>query len=132
MTPYITIEALCASETAKRLRLPNEPPDTVIAALERTLEGCHRIIEVLGRPIRVHSGYRSPPVNKAVGGAQNSQHVKGEAVDFSCPSFGTPQQIFDELKFHVERLGIDQLILEPGWVHVSFADNPRHQLLRLA
>ena len=32
-------------------------------------------------PIIINSGYRSPAVNKAVGGAQNSNHLTGCAVD---------------------------------------------------
>ncbi len=35
-------------------------------------------------PIIINSGYRSPQVNKAVGGAQNSNHLTGCAVDIRC------------------------------------------------
>ena len=35
-------------------------------------------------PIIINSGYRSPQVNKAVGGAQNSNHLTGCAADIRC------------------------------------------------
>jgi uncharacterized protein YcbK (DUF882 family) len=35
----------------------------------------------LHRPIKINSGYRSPEHNRAVGGADESQHVLGKAAD---------------------------------------------------
>ena len=62
--------------------LANEPSEDVRTALLRL----HRLVlhparEALGRPVIVTSGYRSPEVNARVGGAPNSKHVSGEAVD---------------------------------------------------
>ena len=36
-------------------------------------------------PLRVLSGYRTPAHNRAVGGARNSQHVQGRAIDLAPP-----------------------------------------------
>lgn len=38
---------------------------------------------VMGHPLIVNSGYRSPQHNKAVGGAKNSYHMRGVAFDIS-------------------------------------------------
>lgn len=35
-----------------------------------------------GKPALVVSGYRSPPYNRKIGGARNSRHMRGEAIDF--------------------------------------------------
>jgi hypothetical protein len=50
--------------------------------------------------------------------------VKGEAVDFVSPKFGTPLQVVQALSKKMEELEIDQLILEHTWVHISFALSP--------
>lgn len=71
--------------------------------------------------VRVTSGFRGPALNKAVGGSLSSQHSKGEAADFVCPSVTV-----DELhKWIVTESGLPfgQCILEkpPGsaWIHIS-------------
>lgn len=38
--------------------------------------------DIVGKPIRITSGYRDPEHNRRVGGRPNSYHTKGMAVDF--------------------------------------------------
>ena len=38
-------------------------------------------------PVIITSGYRSPDVNRAVGGANSSNHLSGCAVDIRCAGF---------------------------------------------
>jgi len=40
-----------------------------------------KLRDQLKKPLQVHSGYRCAAHNKAIGGAKNSNHVKGQAVD---------------------------------------------------
>lgn len=40
---------------------------------------------ILGRPITINSGYRSPSTNAAVGGVGHSQHMLGDAADLKIP-----------------------------------------------
>lgn len=72
------------------------------------------------RPIGITSFYRSPELNKAVKGAKNSNHLKGEAIDIDADVYGnlTNKEIFDWIK---ENLDFDELINEYNfsWVHVS-------------
>ena len=86
------------------------------------------------RALQDASGYRSPALNAAVGGAANSQHLTGQAADFICPGFGSPREIVAA----VVRSSIpyDQVIEEftgadgtGGWCHISFAPNARKQAL---
>lgn len=42
-----------------------------------------RLRDSFGLPIKIASGYRCPEHNKAIGGAKNSQHMQGKAVDIS-------------------------------------------------
>lgn len=83
-------------------------------------------------PVVVSSGYRSPLVNRAIGGAASSQHTKGEAVDFSIPGMTNAEVI---AKIRSLRLPYDQLIdeIENGksWIHVSYSTKslPRFEWL---
>lgn len=113
--------------------LPNQPASPQVLDNLRSL--CSQILEPVRahyeRPVIIHSGYRSPDVNKAVGGSSASQHVKGEAVDFHVSG----HSVYDLAMWISNTLDYDQLILEnflpgiptSGWVHCSFARNNRGQ-----
>lgn len=77
--------------------------------------GLERVRAVLGCPILISSGYRSPKLNAAIGGARNSQHCKGEAADFIAPGFGSPMEVCKEIVKHQESIQFDQLIHEGSW-----------------
>ena len=53
-----------------------------------------RLRDVVNKPIRINSAYRSPEHNAKVGGAVNSQHLFGRAADITIKDF-TPKQVFD-------------------------------------
>ncbi len=129
LSPHFGLDELTHSQTAARLGLDNDPGPQVLAALKRTALGLEAVrLRLGGAPILISSGYRSPAVNKAVGGSLASQHIRGEAVDFTAPRFGDPRQIVDALVG--SDVPYDQLILEFGqWVHISFADRPRRLAL---
>lgn len=130
LTDHFTLEELTHSQTAARLGLDNEPPPDVVDALTRTAHGLEMVRVLLQAPILVSSGYRSPLVNRAVGGAANSQHILGEAADFTAPGFGPPEMIVRAIMRSTRPIPYDQLIVEFGrWVHISFSRSPRHQAL---
>jgi len=74
-------------------------------------------------PVSIHSGYRGPAVNVAIGGSKSSQHMKGEAADFHCPG-ATLEHV---MRWIVVESGLNygQVILEghtkgePTWIHLS-------------
>lgn len=128
LTPHFTLDELTASQTAARLGLDNTPPPEMVAALKRTAELLEEVRALLGKPVLVSSGYRSPAVNRAVGGAANSAHMLGCAADFSSPSFGSPIDICRAIAR--SDIAFDQLIHEfRAWVHIAWAPNPRKMVL---
>lgn len=131
LTQHFNLSEFLHSETAVRRGLLNVPPTPVLLAIKQQLApGMQRIRDLLGQPIAVSSGYRSPAVNKAVGGSSTSQHTRGEACDFTAPGFGTPLQVCRAIVANRARIGFDQLIFEGTWVHVSFvASGARGQVL---
>lgn len=123
LSQHFTLAELTASSTARRLGLDNTPPPELVPRLVRTAEMLERIRSTLGVPVVVTSGYRSRPVNTAVGGVTSSDHAQGHAADFVAPGFGSPTQIARTLAPLIETLGVGQMILEgvkgKQWVHVS-------------
>ena len=76
-------------------------------------------------PIIINSGYRSPQVNKAVGGAATSNHLTGCAADIRCE--GKEQairyacillDISDESQENFDELLIEQSV-KSIWVHFA-------------
>lgn len=136
LSPHFALSEFCVSDTAARRGIDNTPPGHVIPALERTALGLEAVRVRLGTaPITITSGYRSLPLNRLIGSRDSSQHVMGEAADFICPRFGSPAKIVAALLD--SGIPYDQLILEysgpsgGGWVHISFADNPRGHALEI-
>ena len=77
-----TLAELCNSAAAKRFGINNNPDDKVIKNLELLAKNILQPIrDHFDKAIHIVSGYRSPGLNKKVGGASNSQHLIGQAVD---------------------------------------------------
>lgn len=132
MTKHFTLEEFTRSQKALELGINNMPSGDALRRLQWTAAGMERVRAVLeGKAININSAFRCDALNRAVGGAITSQHLKGEACDFTCPTFGTPRQIVDKLVGYVDILGIDQLIMEITWVHISFTVKPRGEVLYL-
>ena len=86
--------------------------------------------EAFDTPVIITSGYRSPPLNEAVGGVRNSQHTKGEAADIA-PLYLPPRgedskaaSLLSWYKWIMDHCPFDQLFLERDskgttWIHVS-------------
>lgn len=128
LSPHFTLAELCRSQTAAREGIDNTPPPEVVARL-RVL--CERVLEpvraLVGAPVFVSSGYRSPALNRRVSGTENGQHPKGEAVDFEVPGV---DNLALAHKIVASDIDFDQLILEfyvdgqpsSGWLHVSYRE----------
>lgn len=123
LSPHFTLAEMTASSTAARLKLPNTPAPELMPRLVLLAEMMERIRATLNVPITITSGYRSPPVNRAVGGVTSSDHAQGHAADFVAPRYGSASDIAATLAPLVSVLGIGQIILEgvkgKQWVHVS-------------
>ena len=98
----------------------------------------------MGYPIQINSGYRCPALNTVIGGAKNSQHMKGMAADITLvpteKCIWNPKQLNREAFEYIrDRFVFDQLIIygmgndKGRFIHVSY--NPygtnRKQTLNL-
>lgn len=101
---------------------------------QKAIDLCENVLEPLrkhlGVPIKLNCGYRSPLVNKAVGGAKMSQHILGEAVDVDLHSRDIFEWIINNLEFDqaIFEFGTDE---NAGWFHLSYRKGRnRKQALR--
>jgi putative chitinase len=123
LSPHFTLEEL----TVTNKPLDNSPSNAILEVLRTTAFYMEQVREVLGNvAIKVNSGYRSPEVNKAVGGSKTSAHLFGYAVDFTA-SGHTPYTIANVLAR--SDIKFDQLIFEGTWVHISFDPKMRREVL---
>lgn len=131
---YFTFEELLRSNVALQNDIINLPSRWERIKIYRSLLALVNnlltpIREKFATPMIITSGYRCEKVNKMVGGRDNSQHRKGEAVDFYFEGFGKKEMAaaFFEI---AENFDFDQLIYykKKGFIHISYTDNNnRHQ-----
>lgn len=135
ISPHFFLHEFTVSQVGERLNLDNTPYGEHHDNIHNLAWKMETVREILGNvPIFITSGYRSQELNKAIGGSSNSQHCKGQAVDFIAPRFGIPKLIAQRLaNTNPDELPFDQLIFEGkkngGWVHLSFSENPRRSVL---
>jgi len=110
------------SNTAKARGIDNTPNEET---LERMILVAEKVFQPVrdwyGKAININSFYRSPLLNKAVGGATRSSHMKGEAIDISAGSKEENKKLFDWIK---KNLKVDQCINEYDyrWLHISYRE----------
>lgn len=133
ISEHISWKEAVKSQVAERYGKKNEPDERELQAMrlvaERVFEPVRRW---LGKPIVVSSFFRAKQVNVLAGGAERSQHCKGEAIDMDTDTDN--RRIFDYIR---KNLDFDKLIWEfgddkePAWVHVSYkATGNRRQVER--
>jgi len=120
------------SRTATRLGIKNDPNaeqmENMIAIAEEVFEPLRMWV---GGPIKINSFFRSPELNKAIGGSGKSQHCHGQAIDLD-DTFGraTNAEMYEFIKKHLD---FDQMIWEfgddenPDWVHVSYVSEEENR-----
>jgi uncharacterized protein YcbK (DUF882 family) len=135
LSKNLTLAEAITSQTATRLGIINQPSPLIIKKMELVAQNIfQKIRDHFDKPLRVSSFYRSPALNKRIGGSTTSQHCLGEAIDLQATAGFTNKEIFEYVRLNLK---FDQLIGEfPDannnfeWVHVSFKEKGnRNQIL---
>lgn len=124
ISEHISYDEATNSPTALRLGIRNEPNDEQLTNMMAVAEICFEPLRKwYGKPIRITSFFRHPDLNKAIGGATNSQHCNGQAMDITVNDRKENLKLFNWLKANAL---YDQVIAEDlnedgcSWVHISF------------
>lgn len=78
----------------------------------------------------ITSAKRSIADNKAAGGVPNSQHLFGEAIDIKPYGSTTYGRLLEYIHNYSDNIHVfDQLILYSSFIHISFGDRNRRQVI---
>jgi len=130
LSPHFHLVEFTRSATASRLGIDNTPTDAHLENLKRLASVLEEVRAILGAPIIITSGYRSPALNDAVDGSATSSHCDGLAADFHAPEFGSDMQVAQAIA--ESDIQIDQLIFEQArstWVHLGIDPRMRRQII---
>ena len=136
VTDHVSLKEATRSNTAERMGIHNFPDSDTLLTMKITADHVFEPLrKKINEPIYISSFYRSPELNKAIGGSSKSQHCLGEAIDIDdVYSKASNADFFNYIKDHLE---FDQLIWEfgdeynPAWVHVSYSlGNNRMRILK--
>jgi len=132
ISKHISYKEGIHSITAIRKGIDNEPNEEQLANMKLVAEKVFEPLRIfINGPIKVNSFFRSPDLNKAIGGSTKSQHCKGQAIDID-DTYGkaTNAEMYWWIK---ENLDFDQMIWEfgnndnPDWVHVSYVSSDKNR-----
>ena len=78
----------------------------------------------------ITSAKRTIAQNKAAGGVPTSQHLFGEAIDLKPYGSTTYNRLLEHIHNYSDNVHVfDQLILYPTFIHISFGDRNRRQVI---
>mgnify|MGYP003647746881 FL=1 len=132
ISKHISYKEGVYSRTATRLGVNNDPEDMEVYRMSLIAEEVFEPLRAwVGGPIKINSFFRSPELNKAIGGSTKSQHCQGQAIDLD-DTFGraTNAEMYEFIKEHLD---FDQMIWEfgdddnPDWVHVSYVSKDKNR-----
>ena len=132
ISKHISYKEGVYSRTATRLNIKNNPNaeqmKNMVAIAEEVFEPLRMWVN---GPIKINSFFRSPKLNKAIGGSTKSPHCNGQAIDIDDTfNRATNAEMFEFIKKHLD---FDQVIWEfgdednPDWVHVSYVSEEQNR-----
>lgn len=124
LSKNFTLSELIKSDIALRTGIDNIPDSGLIINLTALTNSILQPIrDYYNKPIIVNSGYRSPVINKKIGGSPTSDHCKGMAADIiihGVDNYLLASWVKDNLKFKQVILEFYNKSDNSGWVHVSY------------
>lgn len=129
LSPHFSLYELTVTSNADLQAANRELTAEQLIKLQHLADHCEKIRELVGRPVKIHSGFRSDALNGAtIGSSSTSQHPRCEAVDLDVPG-QTVLETFELLLAAAKagKFAFGQLIIESArrpygaveWLHCS-------------
>jgi hypothetical protein len=136
LAKHFRLEEFTYSKTAEELNIENIPGEQEINNLRiLSITILEPIREVYGQPMIISSGYRTKLLNEALNGAENSQHLYGEAADIRQKTKEENKRLFNIICEMIKRkeIVVGQLINEKNysWIHISLPGKHINQILNI-
>ena len=130
------LNELIYSSTAEVNRINNYPS---LVEIDNLRALCENILQPIrdkwGSTLYVNSGYRSPILNRKVGGAPTSYHCSGNAVDITTRDTKKNKELFNMIVDMIKNneIEVGELIDEHrySWLHISNPIKEKNQILHL-
>lgn len=112
---HFKFEELIKTETG----LYNTPVTSAhLANLANLWDVLNYLRDKLERPIVVNSAFRSPQVNKQVGGAKRSLHMQGRAADIWCDPLYM-DELWKIIEDYDRQYGLSEKIMYTKFFHIA-------------
>jgi hypothetical protein len=139
ISEHISYKEATRSITAVRNGIKNVPNEKQLRNMKLIAQKVFEPLrDFIGAPIKVESFFRSRELNTKIGGSQNSQHMKGQAIDIDDDYARGRYTNTDMFNYIAENLEFDQIIWEfgnyhnPAWVHVSYKPQNNRKRISIA
>ena len=121
LSPHFTLAELSRTSRTALLAANEAEAKQYLPALTALCTTLLEPVRAKFGPVSIHSGFRGPSLNAAVGGSTTSQHCKGEAVDLHAANANLVV-VYEWIV--ASGLPFGQVILEgvtatPTWIHLS-------------
>jgi len=124
MSKYFKLEEFLKSSTALKNKIDNSPSWKIVEHLKELATLLDDIREAWGKPIFINSGFRSPLLNKAVGGVATSGHLYGWTADIRTDGDLVEFAEFIYNFLTTNKIKYDELIFEKvkgsTWIHFAY------------
>ena len=129
LSKNFSLSEITRSSTAIRKGINNNPNEEHLYNIKILINEIVQPMRDDIGPIRISSGYRSPQLNRAIGGSNKSQHCKGQALDLQYWEKGKMNNeiIYDWILSN--EVEFDQIINEFNfsWIHISYNEGKNRQ-----
>lgn len=116
LSPHFWLSEFLRSEIAARKGISNEVSAEQIAKLRDLAALLEQVRGVVGVPLEITSGYRSIPLNRAVGSDDGSAHPHCLAADVNAKDMDELETV---RRIAASGLALDQALCEGPWTHIG-------------